>query len=126
MLRCSSGRKLAMNGRSGICGRKIHDVSRESLNTFMPDFTTAYDTKFIYKDISRNVLDFCALLRLQGFTIGPEETQDALRALNAVDVSDFKQFRAALQMVLCSSHEQEKLFDILSRQKKRYHPKHKP
>jgi uncharacterized protein len=81
----------------------------------MPDFTTAYDTKFIYKDISRNVLDFCALLRLQGFTIGPEETQDALRALNAVDVSDFKQFRAALQMVLCSSHEQEKLFDILFR-----------
>jgi uncharacterized protein len=81
----------------------------------MSDFTTAYDSKFIYKDLTRNVLDFCVLLRLQGFTIGPEETQDALRALNAVDVSDFKQFRAALQMVLCSSREQEKLFDILFR-----------
>jgi uncharacterized protein len=81
----------------------------------MPDFTTAYDTKFIYQDMSRNVLNFCSVLRLQGFTTGPEETQDALRALNAVDVSDFKQFRNALQMVLCSTHEQEKPFDILFR-----------
>jgi uncharacterized protein len=81
----------------------------------MSDFTTAYDTKFIYKDITQNVLGFCAILRLQGFTIGPEETQDVLRALNAIDVGDFKQFRAALQMVLCSTHEQEKLFDILFR-----------
>jgi uncharacterized protein len=81
----------------------------------MSDFTTAYDSKFPYKDLNRNVLDFCAILRLQGFTIGPEETQDALRALHAVDISDFKQFRNALQMVLCSSHEQEKLFDILLR-----------
>jgi uncharacterized protein len=81
----------------------------------VPDFTTAYDSKFVYKDLSRNVLDFCAILRLQGFTIGPAETQDALRALNAVDINNFKQFRAALQMVLCSSHEQEKLFDILFR-----------
>jgi uncharacterized protein len=81
----------------------------------MSNFTTAYDTKFNYKDLIRNVLDFCAILRLQGFTIGPEETQDALRALNAVDISDFKQFRAALQMVLCSTREQEKLFDILFR-----------
>lgn len=81
----------------------------------MSNFTTTYDTKFIYKDMSQNVLDFCAVLRLQGFTIGPEETQDALRALHTIDISDFKQFRAALQMVLCSSHEQEKLFDILFR-----------
>jgi uncharacterized protein len=81
----------------------------------MSDFTTAYDSKFPYNDLNRNVLDFCSLLRLQGFTIGPEETQDALRALHAIDISDFKQFRAALQMVLCSSHEQEKLFDILFR-----------
>ncbi len=81
----------------------------------MPDFTTAYDTKFTYKDLTRNVLDFCAILRLQGFTIGPAETQDALRALHAIDIHDFNQFRAALQMVLCSSLEQEKLFDILFR-----------
>ncbi len=81
----------------------------------MSSFTTAYDAKFTYPDISRNLLDFCAILRLQGFTIGPEETQDALRSLNAIDINDFKQFRAALQMVLCSSLEQEKLFDILFR-----------
>jgi uncharacterized protein len=81
----------------------------------MSDFTTAYDSKFSYKDLNRNVLDFCALLRLQGFTIGPEETQDVLRALNIIDIGDYKQFRDALCMVLCSSHEQEKLFDVLFR-----------
>jgi uncharacterized protein len=78
-------------------------------------FTTAYDNKFNYPDLSRNILDFCAVLRLQGFNLGPEETQDAMRALQAIDMGNFKQFRAALQMVLCSSQEQEKLFDILFR-----------
>lgn len=77
--------------------------------------TTAYDHKFSHQDLIRNVLDFCILLRLQGFGLGPEETQDALRALNAIDISNFKQFRAALQMVFCSSHEQEKIFDMLFR-----------
>jgi uncharacterized protein len=81
----------------------------------MSDFSTAYDSKFTYRDISRNVLDFCAILRLQGFTIGPEETQDVLRSLNVVDIGNYKQFRDALSMVLCSSHEQEKLFDMLFR-----------
>lgn len=81
----------------------------------MSNFTTAYDSKFLYSDLNRNVLDFCALLRLQGFTVGPEETQDVLRALNVIDIGNYKQFRDALCMVLCSSHEQEKLFDILFR-----------
>ncbi len=81
----------------------------------MSDFSTVYDTKFTYRDISRNVLDFCTILRLQGFIIGPQETQDVLRSLNAVDMGNYKQFRDALCLVLCSSHEQEKLFDILFR-----------
>jgi uncharacterized protein len=81
----------------------------------MPDFTTAYDSKFTYRDLSRNVLDFCAILRLQGFTIGPEETQDVLRALNVVDIGNYKHFRDALCLVLCSSQEQEKLFDVIFR-----------
>lgn len=81
----------------------------------MSDFSTAYDAKFTYRDLSRNVLDFCAILRLQGFTIGPEESQDVLRALNVIDIGNYKQFRDALCMVLCSSLEQEKLFDILFR-----------
>jgi hypothetical protein len=78
-------------------------------------FSTAYDSKFRYSKLSENLLEFCDLLRLQGFTIGPEETQDALRALHAIEIGDFKQFRAALQMVLCCSHEQEKIFDPIFR-----------
>ena len=84
-------------------------------NRPVPLLMTIYDTKFSYQDLQHNILDFCTVLRLQGFTVGPEETQDALRALNAVDMGNYKQFRDALSLVLCSTQEQEKLFDILFR-----------
>ena len=68
-----------------------------------------------YQDLPRNLLDFGATLRVQGFSVGPEETRQALAALEAVDIGDYAQVKNALQLVLCASREQEELFDALFR-----------
>lgn len=68
-----------------------------------------------YLDASRNILDFCSLLRLEGFSLGPQEVQDALSALTYIDLADYSQFKNALSLVLCSTKQHEESFDVLFR-----------
>ncbi len=68
-----------------------------------------------YSNAAQNILDFCSILRLQGFTIGPQETQDALTALTTIDLSQYQQSKDALSLILCSSQAHEESFDVLFR-----------
>lgn len=68
-----------------------------------------------YTDASQNLLDFCSVLRVQGFTVGPQETQDALTALNTIDLATYQEAKDALSLVLCSSQAHEESFDVLFR-----------
>jgi uncharacterized protein len=72
-------------------------------------------TEFPYPKLSDNLLDFFATLRAHGFLIGPDESQQALQALDIVDISDRIQVKTALSCIVCASAEQEALFDLLFR-----------
>lgn len=54
---------------------------------------------------------FCRFLRKRGFLIGPEQTLDALRAIEVVGIEVEAQVREALRLVLCSSPREQELFD---------------
>ena len=69
----------------------------------------------VYQIASQNILDFCSILRAQGFTVGPKETQDALIALTVVQLEHYHQVKNALSLVFCSNHEEEESFDVLFR-----------
>ena len=63
-------------------------------------------------DLSTNVAAFCATLRTEhGFRIGLHETLDAMRALEAIGVSDGDRVRAALRLICCGTHAQTQIFD---------------
>jgi len=63
-------------------------------------------------DFSANVAAFCAVLRRgHGFTIGPGEAADALRAIETVGVSDLARVRTALRLVLCAKEAEAAIFD---------------
>ncbi len=68
-----------------------------------------------YSDITQNILDFSAILRLEGFTIGPKEVHDALVALESIDQNNYDQFKNSLSLTLCSSKQHEESFDVLFR-----------
>ncbi|MGC8227628.1 vWA domain-containing protein [Pseudobacillus badius] len=61
--------------------------------------------------ISGRVSAFCRYLRSRGFVIGLKEIEDSLRALSFVDISKREQFQLALKLVLCSSKEEQVVFD---------------
>jgi uncharacterized protein with von Willebrand factor type A (vWA) domain len=60
-----------------------------------------------------HLLRLCRALRSRGFSIGPGEEIDMFRALEAVDIGDREEFASALRLVLCSSREEQALFDTL-------------
>ena len=60
-----------------------------------------------------HLLRLCRALRSRGFSIGPGEEVDMFRALEAVDIGDREEFASALRLVLCSSREEQALFDTL-------------
>lgn len=62
-------------------------------------------------NLSEHVLSFCRYLRSQGFLIGLKEVEDSLRALEAIDIGEREQFYLALKIVLCSSQEEQFVFD---------------
>jgi uncharacterized protein with von Willebrand factor type A (vWA) domain len=68
-----------------------------------------------YGALSDNLIAFFAVLRAQGFLVGPAETQHALRALEIIDIADKGQVKTALSCVVCASAEQEALFELLFR-----------
>lgn len=62
--------------------------------------------------LTANLAAFCTLLRQEhGFTIGPGEEADALRAIELVGVADVQRVRMALCLVLCATQEQIAPFD---------------
>ncbi len=69
--------------------------------------------KFPHGDLPRNLSAFCERLRAKGFTIGPQEVSDALRATETVGVADRTKFRTALKLVLCTRLEDAAQFDTL-------------
>lgn len=56
---------------------------------------------------------FFRTLRDANFLVGPTEMTDALRALEWIEIADVGQFRLALKIVLCSSKEEQAVFDRL-------------
>ncbi|MFN3391015.1 MAG: vWA domain-containing protein [Meiothermus ruber] len=70
---------------------------------------------FPYGNLLENLVAFGEHLRrtAQQFNVGPQEIQDSLRALEAVNLGNLQEVRQALKLVMCSSLEQERVFDDL-------------
>ncbi|MFP3388244.1 vWA domain-containing protein [Brevibacillus sp. SIMBA_040] len=63
--------------------------------------------------LARHVSRFCQKLRQLGFLIGPEQTIDSLRAIEIIGVANVAGVKEVLRLVLCSSPDEQKLFDEL-------------
>ncbi|HYG89897.1 MAG TPA: VWA domain-containing protein [Azospirillum sp.] len=63
--------------------------------------------------VRRRVAAFVALLRRNGFPVGPAEAADALLMMAALDLSRPDELRAALRHLLCGRKEEWKRFDAL-------------
>lgn len=68
---------------------------------------------FSQPNLAEYLLRFCRVLRSRGFSIGPGEEIDMFRALEVVDIGDKAEFAAALRLVLCSTREEQAMFDTL-------------
>lgn len=68
-----------------------------------------------YTDLTQNIVDFCAVLRVQGFIIGAQESQDVFKAIEHIDIHNYEQFKHTLGLTLCSSKEEEEIFEVLFR-----------
>lgn len=70
---------------------------------------------FPHNNLLENLVVFAEYLRrtTQKFNIGPQEVQDSLLALEAVHLGHLQEVRQALKLVMCSSLEQERVFDDL-------------
>ena|SRR5579875_118292 len=60
--------------------------------------------------IRRRVVDFCTLLRANGFNVGMSETIDCVNALKYIDVLDREAFRQSLMCTLVKKADQIPLF----------------
>ena len=65
------------------------------------------------KGITRHLIEFCQFARVNGFKVGIKETEDCLRAAQAVNIANLNLLRYALRAVLCSSLQEWLLFDKL-------------
>lgn len=54
---------------------------------------------------------FSRMLRLEGLSVGPRETEDACRILIALGLEDRKQVKAALRAIYAKSQEEQAIFD---------------
>src|SRR5262245_55909748 len=63
--------------------------------------------------VARRVTGFMQHLRLNGFVVGPAETQTALETLSATDIADRDAVRLGLKTLLTSRHEEWMRFDDL-------------
>ena len=73
----------------------------------------AIDDLALYGELSANLVGFCRLLRRHGAQIGPNEEQDALAALAAIELEDPRAFQLALRTTLAKTPEEQTLFDEL-------------
>jgi len=70
---------------------------------------------FPHGSLLENLVAFAERLRntAQRFNIGPQEIQDSLLALEAVQLGNLQEVRQALKLVMCGNLEQERVFDDL-------------
>lgn len=61
--------------------------------------------------LSGRVAAFCRYLRDRGFRIGVAEAEDALRAIDAIGVTNRERLRAGLRSVLCGKRDELRIFD---------------
>lgn len=66
--------------------------------------------------ISRRVAEFCRFLRVNGFSIGVQETVDAFRTLGIISLDHRQTVQSSLRALLCSSQEEYESFDGLFEQ----------
>jgi uncharacterized protein with von Willebrand factor type A (vWA) domain len=64
-----------------------------------------------HKDLERNILEFCRVLRDRDLLVTPAEVIDALRTAQAIDVVDRTEMKLALRCVLTARHEDLPVFD---------------
>ncbi len=70
-----------------------------------------FDDLALHRDLGANLTGFCRLLRRHGGGIGPGEQGEALKALELIELSDARAFRAALRTTLAKSLREQKTFD---------------
>lgn len=63
------------------------------------------------RDLAAETVRFCRLLRARGLAVTPTESQDAVRALEAVDLGDRAEVHRALRTVLATRPEEFPVFD---------------
>lgn len=56
---------------------------------------------------------FFRKLRQSGFILGPHEMGDAIHALQSIDILDMEQFKRSIQIVICSTKEEQEKFDSI-------------
>jgi uncharacterized protein with von Willebrand factor type A (vWA) domain len=65
----------------------------------------------VTKDLLTATVRFCRLLRARGLAVTPAESQDALRALDVIDLADRAEVHRALRTVLATRPEEFPTFD---------------
>lgn len=60
-----------------------------------------------------NLIEFCSLLRERGFSVGPGDISDALRAVSITDLDDWQEFYLVLKSLFPSRYEELLLFETL-------------
>ena len=68
------------------------------------------DAWFPHGDLPANIAAFAAELRGFGFAVGPGETIDMLRALDAIEIADRRSVEESLSLVCCACAEQVEPF----------------
>lgn len=71
---------------------------------------------FQYNTISENLIVFFHTLRDDGFLIGSREIEDALIALNEIDVMNEATFKETLKIIVCTSKVERERFEYYFRQ----------
>ncbi|NOU54895.1 VWA domain-containing protein [Brevibacillus borstelensis] len=61
--------------------------------------------------LSHHLICFSRILRGRGVLVSPQQTADALQSLAVLDISDESLFRFGLRLNLCSSPEEQRIFD---------------
>ncbi|WP_342406502.1 VWA domain-containing protein [Brevibacillus sp. FSL K6-2834] len=61
--------------------------------------------------LSHHLICFSRILRGRGVLVSPQQTADALQSLAVLDISDEALFRYGLRLNLCSSPEEQQIFD---------------
>ncbi len=61
--------------------------------------------------LSRNIVEFCVLLRNHGFNIGPKEESETLQLLSEIPFSTLEHFKRVLGALLAKNREQQLIFD---------------